>query len=523
MNSFNTCVVRVGSPSSRFELAKPICAGAGGTGFLRYFGAAVLFALASCLLAVLPGQASAEIAANVHFASGYVTATAHDNAVRELAKDADVNSGDRVDTSENGRVQMRFTDGGLVSLMPNSTFSVDEYLHEGQSDDDASLVFGLLRGGLRTVTGAIGKVKHDQYELRTPVATLGIRGTEYTAVLRPANTLRVHVGRGKVVITNDRGSLEVPEGRNAVVSLGQAPEFSDKEPHYQATGPRGDRLHVSAPVSQDPNLLVATMNRPPHGLQSFMALPSTTPGTAPAPGPAPEPGPSTGVPPVSPGKPVDPGPVTLGPVLMAGVNPYGGQSGPLFSLPEISIDQQTWESSPVTSSGELTWGTFSNGTGVIDGDPVTLSLNDYLPYVTGGSTPDDNVPTGTLNFSLDGATMAYGGWSGNGELTKFDFGVDLANLGYSLDFALEMQDPTHGTYLANTSGLLDSGSSAADFSFSNSNVTNPSASAYTPCGSDGCTINVRGFLAGTDAGQAGIAYDIEASDDWLRGAAALKR
>src|SRR5690606_2947159 len=144
----------------------------------------------------------------------------------------------------------------------DSTCTIDEYFHEGGADYAASLVFGLLRGVLRTVTGTIGKTKHEQYELRTPVATLGIRGTEYIAVIRPANTLRVHVGRGTVVITNDHATLEVADGQNAVVTLGSAPEFSDQAPQYQATSPMGDRLIAQNQPKQDPHLLDPFANMP---------------------------------------------------------------------------------------------------------------------------------------------------------------------------------------------------------------------------------------------------------------------
>lgn len=205
----------------------------------------------ACVLFSVQAMA-ADVAANVSFVSGLVTATSRSTATRELAKGSDVFSGDSIDTLDNGRIQMRFTDGGLVSLMPGTTFSVDEYLYPGKTAEDGSLVFGMLRGGLRTITGSIGKIKHENYELKTPVATLGIRGTEYVAVLNPANTLRVHVGKGKVVITNDQGTLEVPEGRNAVVSLGHAPELTEQGPLYSASAIGGDKLTMEGLSGQDP-------------------------------------------------------------------------------------------------------------------------------------------------------------------------------------------------------------------------------------------------------------------------------
>ena len=43
--------------------------------------------------------------------------------------------------------------------------------------------FSLLKGGFRTVSGLIGKINHEDYSVATPVATIGIRGTDYLTVL----------------------------------------------------------------------------------------------------------------------------------------------------------------------------------------------------------------------------------------------------------------------------------------------------------------------------------------------------
>lgn len=426
-------------------------------------------------------QAQPEVAANVHFASGYVAATAPGAAARELAKGDDVYSGDRVDTADNGRVQMRFTDGGLLSLMPNTTFSVDEYLHEGKAEEDASLVFGLLKGGLRTVTGTIGQVQHDQYELKTPVATLGIRGTEYVAVLRPANTLRVHVGRGKVVITNDQGSLEVPEGRNAVVTLGSAPEFSEQGPQYQATGPMGDRLVATYQHHQDPHLLDPRANMP-----EFGTLVQTTPSTTP--------------------------PVMID--LIAVAMPGGGV--PVVLSPD-DVVSSGWSSFDIGSSGALNWGAYHSGTGTVLGNPVTLGSQTsgaVMPYIVGAS-PVATLPSGMLNYSLDGATQAHD-WSGNtGTLYTFDLGIDLGTLAYSLDFSLTMSNT--GNYSGNTTGGTLSTALPQGFSFTDT-VQNTS-----DCGS-GCQLDVQGFMAGSNAEQAGVVYRIlNQNSDAITGAAALSR
>ncbi len=177
-------------------------------------------------LAFLCLSASAQQAGVTEFTHGEVTATRGSEPARSLIKGSEIFTKDNIVTGEKSRAQLRFTDGGLVSLMPSTNFSVEQYqLGAAKDGSDGSLVFSLLSGGLRTVTGAIGKKDHDDYALKTPVGTLGIRGTEFTAILGSNSTLLVHVGRGKVVLSNEFGSLEVNQGQNAVMSLGKAPEI----------------------------------------------------------------------------------------------------------------------------------------------------------------------------------------------------------------------------------------------------------------------------------------------------------
>lgn len=451
----------------------------GAGGWQQSFAArlpALLAVVVACLAWVaLPARAAPEQAAVVHFATGYVAATAAGQSARPLARDDAIYAGDRVDTADNGRVQMRFTDGGLVALMPNSTFAVDDYLYEA-ADDDARLVFGLLKGGLRTMTGAIGKVKHDQYELKTPVATLGIRGTEYTAVLRPANTLRVHVGRGKVVITNDQGSLEVPEGRNAIVVLGKAPAFSEEGPNYMATGPAGDRLDAGSDPGQDPHLLDPLADMPLPG--DLNPLPSD------------------------------------GLEYITGA--VSGFEGYLFTGEADIVDPGTWTSYALTTRGALTWGEYTDGTGTIAGNDVVLSDMDYLGFVSGTAAP--SVPQGTLSYTLDGATAVRSSFGDVGTLDRFDLDIDVGSLNYSLDF--EMTMASWGSFTANVSGGSLTSSNGPAFAFSTDQVVNPDA---CPAGGSSCNLDVEGFLAGSQAEQAGVSWRLGYSDGVFSGAAGLKR
>ena len=175
----------------------------------RLAGKGILLAMVSmaCAAPVL-----ASTAAHVDFAIGAVTATGKDGRARSLVKGGEVVSGDRVVT-RNGRAQLRFTDGAYVSLQPNTTFEVREYRYDGKTDGTEKGIFGLLRGALRTVTGLIGRVNRDAYQIQTPTATVGIRGTGGIVEVLADGTTRVTGTSGTWYLSKrNQDPLDVPAG-----------------------------------------------------------------------------------------------------------------------------------------------------------------------------------------------------------------------------------------------------------------------------------------------------------------------
>ncbi|MEQ8662219.1 MAG: FecR family protein, partial [Gammaproteobacteria bacterium] len=157
----------------------------------------------ACACGAVPLATSAAVrAGKVDFAVGDVTATGADGSVRGLAKGAAIRVGDTIETRA-GRAWLRFTDGGYMSLQPGSEFRVDDYHFEDREDGQERSFFSLLKGGVRAITGLIGKSNRAGYRVTTPVATIGIRGTEYLAQL--GDSLTVSCGEGVCVVTNEAG------------------------------------------------------------------------------------------------------------------------------------------------------------------------------------------------------------------------------------------------------------------------------------------------------------------------------
>ncbi len=154
-------------------------------------------------------------AARVEFSIGEVTVQTTDGRVRSLFKGAAIESGDTISTNE-GRAQLRFSDGGYVSLYDRSIFRIDDYRWEGESSGGERSFFTLLKGGLRTITGRVAKVNRKAYLMTTVVATIGVRGTEYTMQLN--GSLTGAVAEGEIEVCNAGGCVPVAAGQAYLVT-----------------------------------------------------------------------------------------------------------------------------------------------------------------------------------------------------------------------------------------------------------------------------------------------------------------
>jgi len=189
-------------------------------------------------MGLLAGGAQAAGAAKVDFALGDVAAVRADGTRRPLARGAEVQAGETVDTGS-GRTQLRFSDGAMVSLQPQTQFRIDAYEFKGETDGSEKGFFSLLKGAMRTITGAIGKADRKAYRLDTAVATIGIRGTEYAVAY--GRSITVTTNSGLIEVCNQGGCLLVEAGQSAYVpDANTSPTFTTRnalDPLTQPPGP----------------------------------------------------------------------------------------------------------------------------------------------------------------------------------------------------------------------------------------------------------------------------------------------
>ncbi|MBF0448861.1 MAG: FecR domain-containing protein [Magnetococcales bacterium] len=186
-------------------------------------------------LAPLSAWAEAAFIAKVIALRGEVTAEKNSGESRFLEKGSKIFSGDIIVTQKS-QVQLRFIDKMMLTLYKNTRFSIDDYQFSDQESNKDRSHFNLLHGAIHTLTGRIGKKFNENYSVKTKMALLGVRGTNYYAVMD--QDLQVNVVQGKVVLTNQGGTLLVEESQTALVS------DSNLKPSLTGGPFNMDRLHL---------------------------------------------------------------------------------------------------------------------------------------------------------------------------------------------------------------------------------------------------------------------------------------
>ena len=421
-----------------------------------------IFAIVAAAFPVVGYAASP---ARVDFAVGNVTAVGPGGQQRTLAKGVQVEEGETVNTND-GRVQLRFTDGAYVSLQPKSEFRIDQYRFDGKQDGSEKGFFSLLKGGLRTVTGLVGRTNKKNYQVNTTVATIGIRGTEYT--IQYGQSITGTVGDGEIQVCNGAGCLNVTSGESYYVEgQGFKPVLSNK------------KADLPAPPPQNPP--AAFQQQSQSGVSGVPALGLALVGT------------------------LNLDFVQAGfRISDCGLFPCGSPSFGVIGFDSngklVNFNGQPASNAQAGGNdGIIAWGTFEStplfGTGAtinhyVAGLPVPAANLVALGGTTGnytliGATPVTD-PSNKVIGTLNSATLAL------------NFGVSTAPGSATMNWTIN-GSPVTGTLSASLSGSTFSMSGSAN------------------CGAS-CAVTARGSLFGPNAVRAGMAYSI--SDTNLSGVGA---
>ena len=143
---------------------------------------------------------------------------------RLLRQGATVDEGDVIVTGPKGYVQLLLDDGTKVAIRPNSSFEIEALEMPATATAPAvgagitlKASFKLQKGGFRTLTGRIAQQDPSVYQVTTPAAIIGVRGTNYSTRLCAGDCgsgddgLYVGVSEGAATLTNSAGELDIPK------------------------------------------------------------------------------------------------------------------------------------------------------------------------------------------------------------------------------------------------------------------------------------------------------------------------
>jgi hypothetical protein len=165
--------------------------------------------------------------------SGTLTAKRADGSTKLFSVKSEVQEGDTLSTEQDTYARIKFADDSEVVMRPNSQLKVASYSFNQAKPESDSVILDMLRGGLRAVTGLVGKRNRDAVNFSTATATIGIRGTHFGALMcqstgastndcadiptvtgkPPEDGLHVDVADGAIVVKNAAGQQVINAGQ----------------------------------------------------------------------------------------------------------------------------------------------------------------------------------------------------------------------------------------------------------------------------------------------------------------------
>ncbi|MBX3677389.1 MAG: FecR domain-containing protein [Rhodocyclaceae bacterium] len=199
--------------------------------------------------------AAPNLAGKVELVEGDVKVYDKAKKPRHVVVGDSILEGEGIVTGRDGELHIDMEDGGLIAVRPNTRMSIVAYRAEG--DDQDKGIFSLLQGTFRSVTGWIGKFNPRSYQVRTPTATIGVRGTDHEPLVIPEGSREGEPGSydkvnvGGTFIQTRHGSIDVKpnqagfapwRGRPVPRLLPQVPAFFKATRHEAVIAARHEAV-----------------------------------------------------------------------------------------------------------------------------------------------------------------------------------------------------------------------------------------------------------------------------------------
>ena len=162
-------------------------------------GLRTCFVVISCWAQLALAAPPAEVGrVSLHIGQAWVVRA--DGAREPILRGAAIRIGDRVETAANGHVHMRFIDNAAVSVRPESVLQIQAYTYDVERPQSNEIRLLVEKGTSRSISGAATEIDKTRFRLNTPIAAIGIRGTDF--IVRTDSTgVRASVADGTIVMS----------------------------------------------------------------------------------------------------------------------------------------------------------------------------------------------------------------------------------------------------------------------------------------------------------------------------------
>ncbi len=243
-------------------------------------------------LAILSGHAYAQAPADagkILMAIGEVKVSRGGQMI-PVTKGASIQAGDGVITGVASNAQLRMSDGAVIALRAQSEFKINEYNFNGKADGSEKANVSLVKGGVRAVTGVIGRENKDNLQINAVVATIGIRGTGFNINVCEANCfnpdktpvkdgLYAGVFEGKIVVKNQASTEAVGVNQYLYVAdKDTKPQFILVPPNFlpdPLTGQKSAKPRGRSEASTEIPSLATPVNAPSQPADAVVSIPSS--------------------------------------------------------------------------------------------------------------------------------------------------------------------------------------------------------------------------------------------------------
>lgn len=157
-----------------------------------------LFTIALGVLGCCVGMAWAAPVARVSLAVGEATLFKSNGTSSVLLRGVELAEQDRVVTGKSGMVMLVFSDEGRLAIRPESELVIRKYQND-PSGRATQLQLELMRGTVRQISGQAAQRQPDRYRLNTPIAAIGVRGTDFLAKASPG-AVQTYVHEGAITV-----------------------------------------------------------------------------------------------------------------------------------------------------------------------------------------------------------------------------------------------------------------------------------------------------------------------------------